>query len=408
MPAYIDNKGGVQQVTVDPSLYSEARRLQLTVPQYLNAKYPDADPKHGTAAQQIFASEGLIVLNGPNPMGLKPLPIREILDGPTPSAASPGNVSQNGSPFGSQSRILFPAAVIAAVESTLTKDRSTDTVTFNQMVATTVTIDGETFEQPVVDYSGKGGPESAKAQRVAQLAQPPMMLRLTTSDRPRRIASHAIGLEVSDQALRSATLDMVALTMTRFFDVELDERVYRYISDLFSGNADLVVGAVSAVTSASLDSASTGGVLTHRAWVKWLARNRKYRKISHIICDIDTYLKIEGRTGRPGTNNYDPTLARIDPQARAANMENIGFGNDVKFFIVDSAAEGGPVPANTIYGLDSRYAVAKVINAAAAYQGSEEFALKRSTAMRVDWSEDVYRFMGDTDLRSFDALTISA
>ena len=216
-----------------------------------------------------------------------------------------------------------------------------------------------------------------------------------------------MGIEVSDKAQRSLTIDTVAMSIARYVEVERDQRVYTYLSALFSGDNDLVVGAIPAVTSTSLDSAAPGGVLTHKAWVKFLARNRKYRGITHVAMDIDTYLKVEGRTGRPGSNNYDPTLSRIDPQAVAANMAQIGFGNNVKFMIVDSAADGGPIPANTVWALDAGKAVTKVTNSAADYSASEAFALRRSTAMRWDWSEAVYRRTGDTDLRAFDVLTIA-
>lgn len=405
MAAYIDNQGRTQQVPIVAEIYSEARKLGLTVPEYLNRTYADADMRNGTAAAQIFASEGLVTLQGKdNPFGLRPARVADILEGRT-TLAGPANVKDVQNPHGAASRILFPAAIISAVESALAKDRETDAVCFDRMVAVEVPITNEMFEQPVITYSGQGGPESAKAQRVAQLGTPPAMLKITTADRVRKLASNAIGMEMSEQAMRASTLDLVAMTMARFLKVERDERVYRYISDLFNGNSDLVIGAVSAVTSASLDAASTGGALTHKAWVKWLARNRKFRKITHVIADIDTYLKIEGRTGRPGTNNYDPSLARIDPQAQVMNA---GFGNDVQYMIVDAAADGGPVPANTIYGLDASSAVARVTNSAAAYQGSEEYVLRRSTAMRIDWSEDVYRAFGDSELRAFDVLTISA
>lgn len=404
MPAYIDKNGALQQVPIDEKIYAAAKAEKLSIPAYLNRQYPDADQKAGTAAEQIFKSEGLVVVDGRNPLGLRSASVADILDGRSALQAGPTNVKDQGSPFGAASRILFPAAVIAAVESAVNKDRVTDGVVFDQMIANTVSVDGENFEQPVINYQGLGGPESAKAQRVAQLAEAPALLKITTADRPRRLPSHAIGMEISEQALRATTLDLVVMTMTRFLQVERDERVYRYIADLFGGNGDLISGAVSAVTTTSLDSAATGGVVTHKSWLKFLARNRKYRRITHVIGDIDTYMKVEGRTGRPGTSNYDPTLARIDPQAVAMNQ---GFGNDVKWFIVDAAADGGPVPTNTVYALDSTQAVARVVNTAAAYQASQEFVLRRSTVMRMDWAEDVYRMWGDSELKPFDALTIA-
>jgi len=90
-----------------------------------------------------------------------------------------------------------------------------------------------------------------------------------------------------------------------------------------------------------------------------------------------------------------------------AGLINVGFGNDVRIFLVDSAVDGGPVPANTIYALDASVAISRVTNTAAAYNAVEAYAMKRSTAMRLDWAEEVFRTLGDTDLRPFDVLTIS-
>jgi hypothetical protein len=141
--------------------------------------------------------------------------------------------------------------------------------------------------------------------------------------------------------------------------------------------------------------------LTHKAWLKWLYRNRKYRRISHGMCDIDTYLKIEGRTGRPGQHGpLDPSLPKIMAEATPLNP----YVGDVPAMLVDSAADGGPVPANTIWGVDSRFGIVKVSNTSAAYTAAETFALKRSEAFRIDWSETVYR---QWDL-AFDVLTISS
>ena len=404
MSFYVDNKGAVQQVQIDPNIYKAALDAKLTVPQYLNRLHPDADTKLGSAATQIFASDGL-AMQGKNPLGITSPSVADILDGKAGfEAAGSSTTKSQGAPFGNSSRILFPAAVVAMIESSLDKDRTTDTNIFNQMVGQDLTVAQENFEQPIVNSSRAGGPESAKAQRVAQLAMPPAMLSFTTSDKSRRLPTFAIGAEFSDQALRATTLDMVVMTMSRFLEVERDERNYSYLSALFSGDADLITGAVAAVTTTSLDAAATGGVVTHKAWLKFLARNRRFRTITHLAGDINAYLAVESRTGRPGSNNYDPTLERIDPQARVLNQ---GFGNDVVWWITDTAAEGGPVPANTVWAVDKRNAITRVTNVAAAYEAAEEFALKRSKAMRLDWSEAVYRTFGDSELRAFDSLTIA-
>jgi hypothetical protein len=76
---------------------------------------------------------------------------------------------------------------------------------------------------------------------------------------------------------------------------------------------------------------------------------------------------------------------------------------DVKVFIVDSAADGGPVPANTIMGLDSRYGLARVRNTSANVQAAETYALRQAEAFSLQFAEQVYR-LNDS---AFDTLTIS-
>ena len=409
MAFFIDkNTKAPQHVQIDATIHKAALDAKLDVPTYINRQFAgQCDESHGTPWKQICASEGL-VLPSANGFGLRAAVMDDVLEGKALiEAASPNNNSDKGSPFGSAARALFPVAIIDIVEDILEKDRTTDTLVFDQMVAQQISIAGENFIQPVVSYQNAGGAEQAKKSRVAEFGEPNSMLRLTTAERIRSLPAFTMGIEYSDKAQRALTIDVIAQTIARFMAVERDERVYEYINSLWEGDGDLVVGAVSAVTSTSLDAAATGGVLTHKAWVKFLARYRKYRQVTHAICDIDTYLKIEGRTGRPGSNNYDPTLVRIDPQFAPMNATNVGFGNDVKYFIVDSAAEGGPVPANTVYALDARKAITRVTNTQANYSATEAFALRRSTAMRWDWSEAVYRQFGDTELRPFDILTIS-
>lgn len=403
MAFFIDTAGTTQHVEISPTIYREAHAANLSVPQFINRTYAEAcDAGKGTPYQQILASEGLM-MPGANPFGLRPATLQDVLDGKSGFQAA-ANTKDVGSPFGSASRTLFPAAVVTMIESAMAKDRTTDSVVFDDMIAVPMSISSENFEQPVVNYGTAGGPEQTRSQRIAQLAGPAMVAKFSTADRLRRLPTWSFGAEFSDQALRASTLDIVALTMARLMEVERDAHVYEFMSDIWTGDGDLNTGAVSAVTTTSLDALASGGVVTHKSWVKFLARNRKYREITHVAADIDTYLKVESRTGRPGSNNYDPTLARIDPQAVVMNS---GFGNDVKWFITDDAASGGPVPANTVWALDSSRGIVKVTNTAASYSASEAFVMERKSALRIDWSEACYRMFGDSELKAFDVLTIA-
>jgi hypothetical protein len=408
MPGFYNVKGELVEAKITPEVYKHAYDAGLSVPQYINREYAkdQPNPKYGSAFEQICASEGL-GLPGKNPQGLRAASVEEVLNGGAATiGANVANGKDFGSPFGTASRILFPAAIIALVEAAVVRDYATDTVVFNDLVASELSVPTENFIQPVIDYSTPNGPMQAKAQRIGQFADAPNMLRFSTSERNKSLPTYGIGMEFSAQALRATTLDLVALTLNRYLMIEKDQRVYQYLSSIFAGDSDLNTGAVAAVTTTTLDAAATGGNVTHKSWIKFLARKRKLRKITHVVGDIDSYLKVESRTGRPGSNAYDPRLAVLDPQAVTYGSQT-GFGNDVKWFIVDAAIDGGPIPANTIWALDSTKGIVRVSNTAASYTAAEEFVLRRTSAMVIHWSEDVFRMFGDTDLSPFDVLTIA-
>lgn len=407
--AFIMQAGGAQErIVIDASIYPEAKAAGLTVEEHLNQKYAKgADLSFGTPYKQILASEGLVKA-ADNKFGIRSPTLHQVINSTGDGASAAANVDRKTDPFGSQSRILFPMAVISAIEDAVQPDRVTDDVIFRRMAAATVPIAGDTYAQPVLNYNTPSGPNNnpngAKAGRVVQLGQVPTMMLLTTSDRYATIPTFGIGVEFSSKALQSTTLDIFTLSINRYLQIEKDQRVYGYINNLFAGDIDTGTTAVPTITSTSLDSAATGGVLTHKAWVMFLAQNRKRRHIDYLICDIATYLKIESRTGRPGSNAYDPRLSVIDPQLVPASP--VPFGTDVQWMIVDSFADGGPVPANTVWALDSSQAFMILENTEGAYEATEEFVLRRSTSMVWHWSEQCVRLL-PTDLTAFAAMSIA-
>lgn len=409
MAFFQDKDKNIQHVEISPTILSEAVHEKKKLDVMINQKYAaDVDLTLGTPFKQICASLGLAP-QGKNAFGLRSATIADILSGEAAFQAGTANTKGRSTPFGTESRTLFTTAVIDMVEDFIQPDRTTDDVVFRDLVKTNMSIDGDTYEQPVISFANAGGANSgvngAKAARVVQLGELPTMLKMTTSDRFRKIHTYGIGIEMSDAAMKASTLDLFGLTVARYIQIEKDARVYQYLSDIFAGDLDQNTGAVPSVTSTTLNGSATAGVMTHKAWVKFLARNRRKRRITHVVADLDTYLKIENRTGRPGSNNYDPTLARIDPQLVAID-KMVGFGNNVQWMIVDSAADGGPVPANTVWALDKEQAIMMVSNLQGDYKASEEFALRRSSMSVWHWSETAMRLFGDADLTPFDVLVI--
>jgi hypothetical protein len=361
-------------------MYREAAAEGMSLQAYINTRYPTQNAQRdGSTWQQVLASEGIFVK--PNrEMGIRPTLMSHILEG----GIQAGPVVKDGVPT---SRILFPAVIMSLIEDKLVSNLDMTASAFDKLVAIDETINGERYEQPVINYTK---PESARSMATAQLADPPSMMTITTSDKAYKIPSWAIGLEVSDQALKSTSLDFVAMSIARQAAVERNERAQNYVLALLNGDVDNGEASLAtlgySVNSSSLDAlcVNNNNYITQKAWMLYLMRNGTKRTLTHLVTDISTALFIEGRSGKPTINNDDSKTSRFDTQF---NVMNPTWAKNPDLFITDISAW----PANTVMGLDKNWAVRRVRNLAASYQAIEAYVIRRSTAMRFDFGEHVNR-----------------
>lgn len=378
----IDERGASVEVPLSLEMYREAETNKLTLSQLVNARYRTNPEKYGTAFSQMLASAGLF-LSADNRYGIKPPTIAELFNG------SAGNTLINlgaiTRPDGANSntasgRLLFPAALLEMVESALRPNVETYIGAFMQMVSSTVNVNSPKYEQPLVNYTKA---RTARSQPISQLDAPTVMALFTVSDVARTLPTFSIGIEISDEAQRSMTVDFVAHAIAEQQVFERSTRMTEDLVDIVQGDTDSGQAALTGFTAQSLDSTiSTAGVLTQKAWVKFLRTNWMKRAITHVVCDIDTYLAIQGRTGRPTNNDQSTTDERLNsvPQVRLP-----GINQNVSIFITD----GSPLGANTILGLDSTKAMRRVVYAGASYNEIERFVMRRSSQMRIDWAERI-------------------
>jgi hypothetical protein len=390
MAAFLDAKGNTQQVELPVTAYREAAERGMSLQQWVNLNYPTNTEKYGTTFQQLMASEG-IYFKPNRELGIRPSTMEEILHGPKREA---GTIVKEGVPT---SRILFPAVVMQAVEDKLVANLSMTANAFDEMIAVDEAINGDRYEHAVLNFSK---PEAARSQGISQLAQPASMLSITASDKAYRIPTFSLGMEISDQALRITTVDLVALALARQAAVERNERAQNYILALLNGDVDNGDGSLASLglsrNTTSLDSAATGGNVTHKAWMKWLMVNGTKRTLTHIVTDFDSAWKVETRTGKPTISNDDSQTSRIDTQFVLMNPT---WAPNPKIFLTQDASW----PASTLMGIDSRFAIRRVRNISADYQAIEAYVMRRSQAMRFDFGEHVNRLFNE----AFDVLTIA-
>lgn len=390
MAAFYDANGALQQLSLSVEMYRAAAEQGKSLPQYLNAEFPtDNAELRGNTWEQVLASEGIFV-KGDKEFGFKGSTIAEVIDGRT--AAS--GVVKEASPA---SRILFPAVVLSAVENKLVGDLSMTANAFDQMVAVDDTITGDRYERPVLDFAA---PEAGRAKTISQLAEPNVMMSITASDISRKIPTYSLGMVISDQAKQASSLDLVSLAIARQVAVQRNEMVNDQILTLINGDVDMGYGSLSSAgkvtTAVSLDAAAASG-LTQKAWMKWLFQRSTKRRITHVICDIDSALAIEGRTGKPTVQSDDPQSPRMDT---LFSVMNPTWPNSVQLFLIDPASNPS-FPAKTILGIDASQAIHRVTSATAGYQAVEQWVLKRAEAMRFDFGYVVDRLFDD----AFEVLT---
>lgn len=386
---YVDAKGDKKAVDLHVGMYEAAAEKGQSLKQYMANLYPTNAEKHGSAYEQVLEQVGVFV-RGDKEHGLRASTVGDVLN---PKSASA--IVKDGVPA---SRILFPAVIMDVIEDKLTRDYVTNPNALTALVGIEDSIQGDRWERPVLNFSR---PEAARSGPVAQLAMPNSMLSITASDRSMRIPTWGIGLEISEQAQKSTTLDLVGLAVARQAAVEANERAQGYILSLLNGDTDYSMAALSAFsgkvqTANSFDSTLSAGQISFKAWIKWLVQRSNYRTITHVVSDLTTLLALRNMLAAEKSTQGPKDNPSIDI---GLSVVNPNWPAQIKFVLTDDPNW----PANTIMGVDGRYGVHRVKSLTAQYSAIEAFAMKRSTMLRVDSGEIVYRFFDE----AFEVLTLT-
>lgn len=392
---YIDHTGAQQDVEIRLEDYRAAQEAGMSLAAYYNTRFPTNEDQNGSTFAQFARSCGLFAQEDRH-FGIRAPSLKDIFSG---RAALMGNAVVRPDGTGSNTpagRLLFPAVLTEQLESSLREDKESYIGTFMQAVAFTTTVDSPRYDQVVINYAR---PRAARGQVITQLADPARMLSITTSDVQKRIPTYSLGMELSDQAMAAATLDLIGLAVREH---AVEERAYQVMRDfgrLVNGSTDTGDTALSSVTAQSFDSSIVAaGSLTQKAWVKYLRTNWMKRSIDWVFCDIDTYLAIEGRTGVVTTQTAHTSDERL---YSVPNVVLPGLQPGVKVFILEDSAVLG---ANTLVGVDSRKGMRRVVYVGANYEAVEQFVIQRKTVLRMDWAERVERLGYD---EAFSKMTLT-
>jgi hypothetical protein len=262
-------------------------------------------------------------------------------------------------------------------------------------IALRTSVTGPRVDQPLINVRA---PEASAAQPISQLAEPATMVSITLNDKTYTIPTKAIGLQISDQALEAATIDLVGIALASQARGERIRRIEEDMGNIIAGSVDFGITATPFVNASTFDALVTGGVkLTHKAYVKWLRNYYQKMTLTHIFADIDTAFEIDARTGRPQSlNDSSAQMNRINVDY---SIENLGLPAP-KLLLLPTSIIG----ANRIVGFDSRIALHEITNVSASYSAVEQFILRRSSGMRMDFGISLVKLQDE----AFTGLTLAA
>ena len=398
MPKFnIQTAQGQQEIDFDVTAYRAAGEANQSLSQHLETQYPSANDC-GSTFEQCMQQSGMFI-RGDRSAGLHPPTMKQVLDGGMKMDAASivrNDGSNNNTVTG---RLLFPEVIMQIMESELSESHDDLLRGYDSMIATTAFVTSPKVDQPVINVTAPLA-DKYRSQPVAQLSEPAALITITLAERSHRIPTKSIGLTISDQALEATSLDLVGIAMTQQAGQERIRVIEDAISGMIAATADVDtdpdgVGLTAFQAKALDDTLDTIGTISQKAWVHFLRDNYRKMTISHIMCDIDTALAIENRIGRPtmygigdgSSLSDDPRSPRIDA---LFSIENLGL-TAPRVLLLDTALIG----ANTVVGLDSRYAIRRIVNVNAAYSAIEEYVMRRATSFRVDYGEISHKLMAD-------------
>lgn len=391
--SFLDASGARSEVPIGVNMYQAAHTEGLTIDAYLSKQFKTDESRYGSPLCQFMASAGLFAKDDMS-LGIRSPKMKAVMDGSCDSMfqAQGSAITADQIPA---SRILFPAAILQLVENQLYGSRNSEVALFNTFIASQQTIVGARYQWPVLDYTR---PSVAQSSRIAQLAEPNLMMTLTASDKTGSVPTYSLGLMISDEAMQQNSLNFVALSMTRQAEIEAGSRLDECIGAMVNGDVDLGIGALTVQHAGTFDaSITTSGVITHLAWIKWLAYKRRIRQIDVCLMTINTFFLLENRTGKPIVT----TAASAEPFEEVPNiipsLLNLSLSG-VKVMLVESTV----IADNLIVGFDSRYAMRKITNSEAEYSAAEQMVLRKANAMRWDWGYQIHRLYDQAwDVLSF-------
>lgn len=366
--ANVDGKKVLKDLTITVEAYKHASEKGMTLRQYAKHLAPDCDYSMGEPLDQFYSNSGLF--DGKK-FGMPAMTLKEMIAEPL----ADGFRRPDGSDNSLGARLLYPQLILETMNAQALRDDGSDILQiWEELIAISRNVNGTKADQPIIDATA---PEGSRSGRIAQLAEPETMVSITTGDKSYRIPTNSIGLMISDEAMQSTTIDLVRLVMEAQSRGDRIRRVREQLRSMVMGDIDADMTALPVTKIGVFDSKIvTDGVITKRAYLKWLHSRQNVANISHVLTDIDTALDLD--------EALLPQKTGTDASKIRAPFSGLNLGiTDPKFVPLEADVFG----AGLLVGLDPRYAIHRFVNVSASYDAIEEYVMRKATAFRVDYGE---------------------
>lgn len=365
--ARVDGKSVSKEIDANVELYKDAAAAGVTLREHLNRKCADADFSIGAPLDQMMANAALFdsQLTGR-------APTMADMAGMT---AADGFRRPDGSDASLGARLLYPQLILETLNANVMRDDGSDIIQiWNGLVATTRNISGQRADQPIIDTSG---PEESRSGRITQLAEPETLVSIRTGQKSYYIPTNSIGLVISKEAQAATTIDLVRIVMEAQARGDKIRRIGEQLRSMVFGDEDLDMAPLPTRKASEFDKSITqNNVITKRAYIKWLFEKHKTANLSRVLTNIDTALDLD--------EGLYPRSVGQDNSKIATPWGGLKLGiTEPTLTPFDDEVFG----AGVLVALDPRYAIQRFVDISAAYDGIEEFVMRKATGFRVDYGE---------------------
>lgn len=365
--SFIESGGRPSQIPISIDIYKSAADSNLSVPAYLQQEYgqkADKNYANGSVFSQVMASLNIPI--DAKGRGFRGMALGDVLDG-----TFQASITQDAK---TACAILAPAAILSIVEENPAEDRTDKLSKFEKLIAIDKSNSSGTFAMPIFDLSNA---DKRQASVIGQSAIS-YVGRLTISRKSHTIPTFSYGLKVSDMALKACSIDDIAICLRVLYKSLAFNLVCQQLNFLINGDRDKDIKPLPVVPINKYDSEAGNGVLTHKAYMKWLRNDCRFYQVDYVLCNEDDYFRIIERKGRPNIS--------LEQMANATKPINKNIF-EPQIFILDE----GIVPSGTLVGIDSRYAIARLKNSWANFDAVEEMVMLNGKALHFYERQVVYR-----------------